>query len=73
MLGVLTGRTSVVRWSTDCPLGLARIDDHEALVVGLDFYLDSCHRDLVAQDVGGLGVETSDSPSSGGHLARAAR
>jgi hypothetical protein len=30
--------------------------------VGLDCYLDSCHRDLVAQDVGGLGVETSDSP-----------
>ena len=43
-------------------LGLARIDDHEALVVGLDFYLDSCHRDLVAQDAGGLGVETSDPP-----------
>jgi hypothetical protein len=43
-------------------LGLPRIDDHEALAVGLDFYLDSCHRDLVAQDVGGLGVETSDSP-----------
>jgi uncharacterized protein (TIGR03083 family) len=43
-------------------LGLARIDDRDALVVGLDFYLDSCHRDLVAQDVGGLGVETSDSP-----------
>jgi hypothetical protein len=43
-------------------LGLARIDDHEALVVSLDFYLDSCHRDLVAQDAGGLGVETSDSP-----------
>ncbi len=43
-------------------LGLARIDDHEALVVGLDFYLRSCHGNLVAQDVGGLVVETSDSP-----------
>ncbi|HET9611940.1 MAG TPA: hypothetical protein VFP06_20160 [Acidimicrobiales bacterium] len=43
-------------------LGLARIDDQEALAVGLDFYLDSCHRDLLAQDAGGLGVETSDSP-----------
>src|SRR4029450_9540716 len=43
-------------------LDLARIGDHEALEVGLDFYLDSCHRDLVAQDAGGLGVETSDSP-----------
>ena len=43
-------------------LGLARIDDHEALVVGLDFYLQSCHGNLVAQDVGGLVVETSDSP-----------
>jgi hypothetical protein len=43
-------------------LGLARIDDHEALVVGLDFYLDSCHRDLAAQGVGGLGVEAIDPP-----------
>jgi hypothetical protein len=54
-------------------LGLARIDGHEALVVGLDFYLDSCHRDLVAQDVGGLGVETSDSPQQRWTLGTAAR
>jgi uncharacterized protein (TIGR03083 family) len=43
-------------------LGLARIGDHEALVVGLDFYLGSCHRDLVAQDVGALGVQAIDPP-----------
>ena len=43
-------------------LDLARIGDHEALVVGLDFYLDSCHRDLVAQDAGALGVQAIDPP-----------
>ena len=43
-------------------LDLALIGDHEALVVGLDFYLDSCHRDLVAQDAGALGVQAIDPP-----------
>ena len=43
-------------------LGLARIEDDEALVVGLDFYLDSCHGSLVAQDAGALGVQATESP-----------
>lgn len=43
-------------------LDLALVGDHEALVVGLDFYLDSCHRDLVAQDAGALGVQAIDPP-----------
>jgi hypothetical protein len=43
-------------------LGRARIDDDEALAVGFDFYLDSCHNDLVAQDAGALGVHATDPP-----------
>jgi uncharacterized protein (TIGR03083 family) len=43
-------------------LGLARIDDDEALAVGLDFYLDSCHNDLAAKDAGALSVHTTDLP-----------
>ena len=34
----------------------------EALMVGLDFYLDTCHQDLVARDLGTLGVQAIDSP-----------
>jgi hypothetical protein len=43
-------------------LGLARIDDDEALAVGLEFYLDSCHNDLAAQGAGALGVHPTDPP-----------
>jgi hypothetical protein len=43
-------------------VGLERIDDDEALMVGLDFYLDSFHQDLVALDRGSLGVQAIDSP-----------
>jgi hypothetical protein len=43
-------------------LCLAPVGDREALVVGLDFYLDSCHQDLVASGAGALGVRASDSP-----------
>jgi hypothetical protein len=32
--------------------GLDPIDDDEALAVGLDFYLDTCHQDSVAHDRG---------------------
>jgi hypothetical protein len=44
-------------------VGLERIDDDdEALAVGLDFYLDRCHQDLVAHDRGSLGVQAKDPP-----------
>src|SRR5262245_17410018 len=43
-------------------VGLDPIDDGEALAVGLDFYLDSCHQALVAHDRGALGVQATDPP-----------
>ena len=43
-------------------LGRGRIDDREALMVGLDFYLDSFHQDLVALDRGSLEIRAIDSP-----------
>ncbi|HEU0042391.1 MAG TPA: maleylpyruvate isomerase N-terminal domain-containing protein, partial [Jiangellaceae bacterium] len=44
-------------------VGLEPIDDDdEALAVGLDFYLDSCHQALVAHDRGSLGVLANDPP-----------
>ncbi|HKE75106.1 MAG TPA: maleylpyruvate isomerase N-terminal domain-containing protein [Acidimicrobiales bacterium] len=43
-------------------VGLEPIGDAEALVVGLDFYLDSCHQALVAHDRGSLGVQATDQP-----------
>jgi len=44
-------------------VGLGPIDDDdEALAVGLDFYLDTCHKDLVAHDRGSLGVQANDPP-----------
>ena len=44
-------------------VGLEPIDDDdEALAVGLDFYLDRCHQNLVAHDRGSLGVQANDPP-----------
>jgi len=43
-------------------VGLDPIDDDEALAVGLDFYLDTCHQALVAHDRGALGVQATDPP-----------
>ena len=43
-------------------VGLEPLDDDEALAVGLDFYLDSCHRALMAHDRGSLAVQATDPP-----------
>jgi hypothetical protein len=43
-------------------VGLEPIDDDEALAVGLDFYLDRSHQDLVAHGRGSLGVQAQDPP-----------
>lgn len=43
-------------------LGIERTDDEEAVVVGLDFYLDTCHQSLVAHGRGSLGVQAIDPP-----------
>lgn len=54
-------------------LGLARNDDHEALDVGLDFYLDSCPAISSRRTPAVWAWRRATRPSSGGPLARAAK
>ena len=55
-VGDLLQHTSDIRHA----VGEPSIDDDQALVIGLDFYLDSFHEALTAADVGSVAIQVPD-------------